>query len=162
MNSFWEKNKIPLSIIAGALIIGLFIYITSQPNTASVSEDIKSASPTFFPTAQPSITPSPTILPSPTIDDNEAIKKAMAEKLGKDKDSLVVSISKITGQFAKGTVKEKTEVGGAYFLAVKKDGQWIIVYDGQAQPPCKDLNTYNFPKDLAPECLNTSGLVVKR
>lgn len=162
MNSFWEKNKIPLSIIIGALIIGLFIYTTYQPKTASVSVDIKPASPTPLPALEPSTTPSPTSLPSPTIDDTAAIKKALAEKLGKSETELEISISKNTGSFTKGNVKEKEAVGGGYFLAAKTAGGWVIVYDGQSQPPCKDLATYNFPKDLAPECINTAGQVVKR
>lgn len=138
-------------VIAAANIWVWNFFATSKPAT-STSE-----------IGQTQTAASPTNILSPTVaDDTAAIKKVMAEKLDKNEDNLEMSVSKNTGQFAKGTVKEKTEAGGAYFLAARKDGQWIIVYDGQSQPPCKDLNTYNFPKDLAPECLNASGLVVKR
>ncbi len=163
MNSFWDKNKIPLSIIVGASIIGLFIYLTNQPKTASVSVDIKSASPTPVATREPSATSFPTSLPSPTVDDTAAIKTAVAIKLNQKETDLEINISKNTGSFAKGTIKEKaSEVGGGYFLAAKADGSWVIVYDGQSQPPCKDLETYKFPNTIAPECLNTAGQVVKR
>lgn len=163
MNSFWEKNKIPISIIIGALIIGFFIYFTNQQKTASVSVDIMSASPTPLPTvAKPSVLPSPTSLPSPTPDETTAIKAAMSKKIGVSEGNLEVTVSQNTGQFAKGTVKEKTEAGGAYFLAAKTATGWVIVYDGQSQPPCQDLETYKFPKDLAPECLSASGKVVTR
>lgn len=164
MNNFLEKNKIPVAIILAAVIIGLFILLSKQPQEkTSVSLDVQSPSPTVI--VKEEIEPSPTAakkLPSPTVDDAIAIKAAMSKKIGVTEENLEVTVSKNTGQFAKGSVKEKTEVGGAYFLAAKKNGAWIIVYDGQSQPPCQDLDTYNFPKTLAPECLTDKGQVVKR
>lgn len=162
MENFWEKNKIPLAIILAAVIIGLFILLTKQPQEkSSVSVNIQTPSPTQMEEI-PSPTSLPTIIPSPTVDDYSLIKAAVVQKTGIKEDNLELSVSKNTGKFAKGTIKEKTEAGGAYFLAAKKDGAWIIVYDGQSQPSCQDLTAYDFPNTLAPECLTEKGQVVKR
>lgn len=147
-----------LALIIVAANIWTWYFFAKSKSSSDTSEIVKTQTATY-----PANPLSPTgIPPSPITDETAAIKKAMAEKLGKNENSLDINISKNTGQYAKGTVKEKAETGGGYFLSVKKGGKWIIVYDGQSQPPCKDMEAYNFPKDLAPECLSDKGQVVKR
>ena len=48
------------------------------------------------------------------------------------------------------------------FLAAQDEGEWVIVYDGQAMPPCRDIEAYQFPIDMVPECLDESDSLVVR
>lgn len=149
-----DKLLIPISIILAGLIIGLFFYFSTSKNNKLTPVSL--STPTISPTTTLTITP------LPTADDLSAIREALAIKLGISASNLDVSISKNTGEYAKGNVKEKESVGGGYYLAVKAEGKWIIVYDGQSTPTCAQLSTYNFPKDMVPECLNSSGNVITR
>lgn len=120
--------------------------------------------PSEIVTITPKPTPTPTSLPSPTpiIDDSKLIKQAILGKLGLNESQAVVTISQNTGKHAKGGVREIEAVGGGYFLAAKTGENWVIVYDGQANPTCEQIAPYNFPVDMVPECLDTNGKVVKR
>ncbi len=149
-----EKLLIPISIILAGLIIGLFFYFSNPKNNK--------LTPVSLPTPTISPTTILTITPLPTTDDLSAIRETLAIKLGIPANNLDVSISKNTGEYAKGNVKEKESVGGGYYLAAKAEGKWVIVYDGQSTPTCKQLEFYNFPKDMVPECLNSSGKVITR
>lgn len=149
-----EKLLIPISIILAGLIIGLFFYFSTSKNNKPAPVGLPT--PTISPTAAPTTTP------LPTADDLSAIREALAIRLGVSSNNLDVSISKNTGEYVKGNVKEKESVGGGYYLAAKVEGKWVIVYDGQSTPTCKQLESYNFPKDMVPECLNLSGNVITR
>ena len=74
-----------------------------------------------------------------------------------------MKVSQKDGAFAKGFVGAKgKEVGGGYFLAVKSSGKWIIAFDGQSTPGCEQVNPYNFPATMVPECLDAGGNLIKR
>jgi len=73
-----------------------------------------------------------------------------------------LKVSEYNSKYAKGGVKEKEAVGGAYFIAAKVDNEWICVYDGQSQPTCEQIEPFDFPKSLVPECLNKANKVVER
>lgn len=165
----WERNKIPLSIILGAVIIGLFIYlpkpinkeVSQQISTPQITATTTQVTPTQLPSpVPPTVGTSPTALP--TTNDSLLIKQALITKTGISEDKIEFSINQNTGTHAKGNVKDKESIGGGYWLASKVDGQWIIVYDGQSTPSCSVINPYNFPKSMVSECLNASGTVVVR
>lgn len=135
--------------------------------------------PSFFPkTLRPSpttviqepttaVSPSPivTIIPSPTIpqkSDLEEIKEAFAKKYNKPVNQVEVSISKNNGTQATGGVKFAGEMGGAFWLAYKQAGSWIIVHDGQGTISCEAIAPYNFPSAMAPECVDKNGKLIKR
>ena len=99
---------------------------------------------------------------SSTSDDATAIKIAVSKKIGKAESELVIQISKQTSKHAKGFISAKDETGGGYWLATKTDNGWIVVYDGQATPNCNEIDSYEFPTDMVPECLDDSGNVVER
>lgn len=177
MANFWGKNKVPVSIVLGMFIIGLFIYFSRRSLNQTIPSQINPEEGTIEINIKPSATaiveeakPSPTTAtnsmpttPSPSDDDNTAIRSAIMKKTGIADSNLEVAVSKNTGKYAKGSIREKDAVGGAYFLAAKNSSGWVIIYDGQAQPNCQDFTPYpDFPKDLSPECLNTQGKVVKR
>ena len=148
-------------LIIGVLVAGGFYLgkrFSSQPASSPTPTSL--APPLATPAASTLVFSSATPKPSP--DDFSAIRAALMTKTGIEKDNIQVSISQNTGQHAKGTVKDKNDVGGGYFLAAKVGETWIIVYDGQSQPTCSQINSYNFPKEMVPECLDSGGNVVTR
>jgi hypothetical protein len=116
----------------------------------------------IFPKATPAsnsneATPTPS-----TNNDIEAIKKAVYEKTGISEEKAQVTVSSREGDYVKGGISFGQDVGGAYFIAAKKDGIWIVVYDGQSTPTCKQLVPYAFPASMVPECQGADGNVVTR
>ena len=85
-----------------------------------------------------------------------AIAAAFSAHLGMELDALVVTISEVAGQHAKGGVP------GGYFLATKEGDRWVIVHDGQTYPPCEAIEAYEFPIEMVPECLDENDNVVTR
>ena len=162
-----DKYKIPIAIILGAVIIGLLVYFALKTQKLGQVTPMATASPTattiVVEQSVASGVPSPTPSPQFTEDDAKAIKAALSAKLGTSDDNLDVQITQKDAKHTKGNVKEKTsEVGGGYFLAAKTESGWVIVYDGQATPTCAQIAPYNFPSEMVPECLDSSGKVVAR
>ena len=101
--------------------------------------------------------PPPTATPTPgPVTDEEAIKAAMNEYLDSPVDESTITVSEITGDLARGGLQ------GAYFIAAKDGGVWIIVYAGQATPYCHIINPYGFPIAWVPECLAEDDSLVQR
>jgi putative hemolysin len=96
------------------------------------------------------------------VSDSDLIKQAMLKKINSDETKMLVTVSEIDGNYAKGGVSPIGGAGGAYFIAAKVSGNWVIVYDGQAQPYCSQIAPYNFPKAMVPECWDAKGGLVKR
>jgi hypothetical protein len=80
----------------------------------------------------------------------------LADHLGLSPDETDSVIAQQTEAYATGGLP------GAYFLAAKQDGVWVIVYDGQATPACGEIAPYNFPVDMVPECLDARNNLVIR
>lgn len=96
-------------------------------------------------------------------DDTAAITAALVTKTGTAADVIAVTISSNDGKYVKGTVGAKgEETGSGYFLAVKLNSDWLIVYSGQATPECSSINPHGFPLALVPECLDSNGNLVAR
>ncbi|MGB2894612.1 MAG: hypothetical protein WBB65_00435 [Anaerolineales bacterium] len=101
--------------------------------------------------------PTPTETPTPgPVTDEEAIKDAMNEYLDSPVDESSITVSEIMGDLARGGLQ------GAYFIAAKDGGVWIIVYAGQATPYCHLVNPYGFPTEWVPECLDEDDSLVQR
>jgi len=86
---------------------------------------------------------SPTPMPSSEEDD---IRAALAAYLGRNQNELNITVGEISGSHARGGVDN------GYFLAVKLDGQWQIVADGQGALDCQEVAQYGFPASMIPEC----------
>ncbi len=100
---------------------------------------------------------------APVIDETEAIKEAIYEMVESDAAEVNVTVSENTGIHATGGVVDwDSEVGGGYWIAAKSGGEWIGVYGGQSQPTCLQIDPYNFPTDMVPECLDGLGKVITR
>ncbi len=99
----------------------------------------------------------------PTEDDNELIKQALFKKNSwKESDGITVTVSTNDGKYASGTVT--AQGGGGYFYAVKVEGAWEIVADGNGVIMCSNLEKYpDYPKTLIPECFDqSSGKSIQR
>lgn len=95
--------------------------------------------------------------------DEEAIKLAVLESIGLEEEEVAFTITIYTGAHAKGNVREVDAVGGGYWLAAKdENGDWVAVYNGQANPPCGDVDAYNFRTSMVPECMDASNNAVTR
>lgn len=142
-------------IVAAGIGVGAFFMGKNMPTSD------ENANPTPVQTLDtlPTVTPSPT----PTVNDEEEIISAIALHLEQDEEDLDIIVTDLREGFAKGNVKEKDALaGGGYFIAAKVDGEWIIVYDGQANPTCDEISPYSFPSDMVPECLDNLGNVISR
>ena len=72
-------------------------------------------------------------LVTPTANDDVDIRLALAAHLGKDVNSLTITVSQNTGTYARGGVEN------GYYLAAKVNGQWQIVAAGQGVLDCSEL-----------------------
>lgn len=90
------------------------------------------------------------------LSDEDLIKAALAAHLGRTEEELTITVSDIEGDLARGGLQ------GAYFIAAKDAGEWIIIYAGQATPYCNVINPYNFPATWVPECLAEDDTLVQR
>ena len=141
------------NLIAVALIIIAFLggYFVSQKYNFKIETKTQLPTPTgefknVEPTTETQI--NPTIKPDEN--DGEKIKAALVKKHSWNSDDIIVTVSENDGQFARGGVKEKSsEVGGGMFLAVKKNGEWEIVFDGNGTVDCQMIkSTYQFPLSM--------------
>ena len=84
--------------------------------------------------------------------DEQLIAEAFAEKYAKSVDEVELTVNKRVKVFAQGGVKFAGEIGGAMWLAYKEEESWKIIFDGQGTIPCEDIEPYDFPQDMVPEC----------
>lgn len=84
--------------------------------------------------------------------DSLGIQAALVERTGISLEEIEFTIDQNTGLHANGTVSQKGALSGAHYLAVKVEGTWIVVHDGQDAPFCVDIEAYNFPSEILPFC----------
>src|SRR5690242_10491293 len=84
----------------------------------------------------------------------QAITELLTTKLGSPTRGLVVEVTTDTGAFAKGTFNVP-EAGGGIWFAAKTTKGWSLASAGNGIVSCQDIETYNFPKDMVPQCLDT-------
>lgn len=83
------------------------------------------------------------------------IRDAFANKYGSSASSLTISVSKIEGEYAKGTASD--EGGGGMWFAARLNGKWTLVWDGNGIITCDDVSPFpEFPASMIPECWDTS------
>jgi hypothetical protein len=109
-----------------------------------------------------------TVKATPTVDEKAALTAAVKQGLVAEHGSLAnnmnVTVSKIEGNYAQGGAVDPASVGGAMWLAVKVNGSWTLVWDGNGTISCSLMATYpGFPVSMVPECWDESSLTsVKR
>jgi hypothetical protein len=98
------------------------------------------------------------LTPIPTVDEASVlryvIKKYIALKHKSDENSLTITVSKIEGNYAQGSVSE--EGGGGMWFAEKNEGAWMLIWDGNGIIECSLFTLHpNFPTNMIPECYDT-------
>ena len=93
---------------------------------------------------------------TPVNEDELLIRGSLAERLGVKPEDLQFAISQNTGTHVMGNVSD------GYFIAVKDQGSWLILYDGQGTPYCQDIEPFQVPIDMIPECLGVNNTLVVR
>lgn len=91
-----------------------------------------------------------------------AVQEAIAQKFEKPKNTVIISVDRDTGEFAKGGVRFTDDIGGAIWFAANVDGVWKLVADGQGPMACVAANEYSMPTDFVPECVDGDGELVVR
>lgn len=83
-------------------------------------------------------------------EDEEAIKTIFAAETKKPLATITVTIMQEINDQARGSVifGKTGEAEGGEFLAVKKDGQWQLVFSGNGAADCQNLK-----KDFSPDLL---------
>ena len=160
MGDFFKKYWWILLVIIFLLILIIIwlLFINTSKKAAGVGSPQATQSARTTKSATPS-----TQKADEAVSDEVLLKKAVSKKTGIAIDIIVVKISENTGKYARGLVNAKGEtVGGGYWLAVKSDGKWAVVFDGQNTPECSQVDPPGFPVDMVPECFDASGNVVTR
>ncbi|MBD3330428.1 hypothetical protein GF354_02755 [Candidatus Peregrinibacteria bacterium] len=109
--------------------------------------------------AEPSPSPSPSP-DEPAMDETvvypaskEDIKNALLDKNPEwDMDNVKITLSVSNEDFASGTVGFVGGGGGGYFYAANTEDGWVIAADGNGVIECSDIEPYDFPVDMIPEC----------
>lgn len=157
MNSTVKIILVIIGVLAVIGVIGLVGYTIGykEANSAKTSP---TPTATATVTAQKSVTPSAVASATATASsdsETDLISQALVDKLGISEDKIRVSVSKIEGNYATGTVgSTESEVGGGYFVAVKQGGEWIIIADGNSTIDCSVLDKYSVPSAIISECYN--------
>ncbi len=155
-----KKSRNRLWII---LLILLLLALAGFVYWYFMMRDTQSSTPSYSTTKVSTSSSTPATASAAPANDTALITAALVTKTGTAADMIAVTVSTNDGKYAKGTVGTKgEETGGGYFLAVKINSDWVIVYSGQATPNCSDVNPHNFPAALVSECLDANGAVVSR
>lgn len=86
----------------------------------------------------------------------ESITALFVQKYDEPADTFDIKIGTSTENFAKGTVNNTNGSGGVWF-AVNTSSGWELAYDGNGIVPCDAVNKYSFPKEMAPQCIDTQN-----
>lgn len=155
----WKISFFILLVIVFGVGIGALAYTLGKRTVLLRERPAVSTESATIPEQEETVS---TTTPIPTTDEIEAIKQTVYAKTGLNKEEAEVTISLNTGTHAKGLIREYGTVSGAYWIAAKSGGNWVGVYSGQAHPTCAEIDPYNFPTDMVPQCMDQSMNVVDR
>ena len=150
------KYFLAVFVTAVIVFLGATIYYKGLPtfpqynkNPVSTQSDVLVSSPSPTPANESAILIA-------------AVKAALIAEHGQDAANLDVTVSKIEGNYASGAASEQG--GGGMWFTVKVNGVWKLVWDGNGQINCSNLDPYPaFPTDMIVECWDTVTLkAVKR
>ena len=154
-------------VIAGVLIAGAVLYNSANTKVPSNVTPTPTSTITVLPTTVIPTTKTPTVLPTtvkptPTIADKDALYAAVLKKSGIPKAKFEFSVGTISGNLAKGSVRNSDDISGAAWFAGKSAGTWKVVYIGQGVPLCSEIVGWNFPTSWISHCVNAQGNTVAR
>lgn len=152
-----KKNVVilVLAVLLTAVVAGGGVYLWQQNGNSSTTETNNSQAETPKETEQVGTLPEESeSQPQPAAQktEKELITEAMATKYSKPVSDVSLEINESDGTHASGVVKFAGDIAGAWWLAVKENGSWKIVADGNGVVMCDDIDPYNFPTSMVPEC----------
>jgi len=135
-------------IIFGTLGFLTYRYFQGYPETTANLKFIPWKKPKPA-SVSPKITP---ISPQDLIENQ--ISQALAEKHGKTPAETKVEVEKLTDSFAQGkfTFNKENKPTGGWWLARQEKGGWLLVAEGQQTVSCEEIEGYNFPSEIVPQC----------
>lgn len=137
INLMNQKGFVPILIViilAAALLGGYLLYqkqtpVKSEPPGLTVTPDNKSS--TFK-------------------DEAKIIENLSLTFSSKNIPGFKIKIDKIVGGYATGVGGVPPQ--GVAWIAMKKDGAWIKIWDGVNDISCSTVNQYNIPKEIYKDC----------
>lgn len=137
--------------IIGALLFGAYRYGKESKNQTGLSSVPSITQVPPSPTFQ---TASPSISQTQSLTDDELIIQALYKKNNWPANTVNIKVKTNDGKYASGSVN--SQGGGGLFFAVKANGIWEIIADGNGIIPCGNVMKYpDFPKNIIPECWDT-------
>lgn len=145
-----------LILISGGLLFWLISNKIDFPKQNPLSV---TPTPTLAPSVnlETTVIPTQAITPSvtqlPVKSDLQQIKEAFAQKYNKPLADVDVGINDNSKPYMSGNIIFAGEISGGWFLAYyNNSNNWIIVADGNGTVMCDDIDPYNFPTSMVPEC----------
>jgi len=94
-------------------------------------------------------------------DITEEIEAAFLKKYSDWQEyDMEIIVSEVDGDYASGGSRPRNaDAGGGYFFAAKTDEGWVIAADGNGNIFCSEIEPYNFPSDMIPECWDDVNMV---
>ncbi len=99
------------------------------------------------------------------------VKTLFSEKYQRDVSTVYVDIIQSTPNHISGSVQfiepdeEQPTPGnvGAFLAAKDENGEWALVFDGNGVIYCADIEPYDFPVEMVPQCYDEpSGQIIER
>jgi len=101
--------------------------------------------------APTSLSPEATPISAEGLIENQ-VGNTLAKKHGKTLSETKVKVEKFTAYFAQGTFGFNNEAAGNWWLAGKEKGGWLLVAEGRETVSCEEIEGYNFPNEMVPQC----------
>jgi hypothetical protein len=168
LQSGFLSTFLAVSAIVVLMAIGAGAFWMYQQNVLNgktvVEKEEKEVEVAMSPTPVSESTQSAQVADVDTEDEDEPIDEDLetifaqlfAEKFEKPVADATVTISKTEDSYVSGGIKFAGEIGGGWFLGAKEDDDWMVVVDGNGTVMCADIEPYDFPVDMVPECWDES------
>jgi hypothetical protein len=155
MKATWKYNILALIFTSFLAACGTF-EIGIEDNTILETQENTVVETVDQPTTEVTEEVFPTATHTPIPSDEQLIMAALEKWFAKPADQLEITVAAVDGDYATGGISN------GYFLAARQGEIWAIVYAGQANPPCSDIDQYQFPIEMVPECLDAGNTLVNR
>lgn len=153
------KVKVLLIILIIAVLgIGAYVFLSNNQVVITPKNNketmVTPAPETVLVTPVITDQPQVTVAPTTTEDLKTIIRDLLVAKHGANAAKLIITVSKIQGNYASGGASVPSEGGGMWFAA-KVNDVWQLVWDGNGIISCTDLAPYpDLPSSMIPECFN--------
>lgn len=156
LTTFFAVGFSLLLIVSGAVLYWLYDQYAAKEK---IEADLPTPTATLFPT--PIV-----VLPTPT-PNRDQILADVRQSLINLHESVTpepeIFVNRTSGPYASGSYQTTEPLASGWWLAAEIDGRWDIIAAGQGNILCQDLEGYDVPISLIPECYDaTTGSVIDR